>query len=205
MNPVFSGLIYGFGISLMLGTVFFTLIQQGLKHGARAGVAIAIGVVLTDLIFISLAYWFTDSASVWIENHKNEITLVGGLFIIGMGIFGLAYKARLREISDGKPDYNPIRLVGIGATLNATNPVNFFVWLTLQTLLVSKGYNTTEIVAFFASSLVAIFLAEVAFASFAFYIESKLNQQVLGYIKSGINVIFIGIGVYLIISILFKT
>jgi threonine/homoserine/homoserine lactone efflux protein len=202
MSPIISGLAYGFGISFMLGTVFFTLIQQGLKHGAKAGVAIATGVIITDIIFISLAYWFTDLASVWIENHKTVITLGGGIFIIGMGIFGLIKKSKVQESKEEKSDFSPFKLMGIGATLNATNPVNFFVWLTLQTLLLSKGYKTTEIVTFFTASLAAIFMAEVAFAWLAFYVKNKLNRKVLVYIKTGINVIFIAIGLYLVISVL---
>ena len=74
MTPILSGFVYGLGISFMLGTVFFTLIQQGLKHGAKAGIAIAVGVILTDIVFISLAYWFTDlaSASLFASRKNSE-------------------------------------------------------------------------------------------------------------------------------------
>ena len=50
------GFSYGIGLSLMLGTVFFALIKFGLSNGYKAGLAIAAGVIASDILFILLAF-----------------------------------------------------------------------------------------------------------------------------------------------------
>lgn len=201
MQAAIQGLLYGLGISFMLGTVFFALIQQGLKFGVKAGVFIAIGVILTDIFFIALAFFFTDLASTFIQSNRSFITLLGAGFIIVFGLVGVLTTNKQEEFS-AVEKLIPLRMIALGAVLNATNPVNFFVWLSLQVLMLSQGFGNAYALTFYGFSLFAIFLAEVGIATFAYYLKNKLNEKVLLYLKNGINLLFIGIGVILLLKAL---
>jgi threonine/homoserine/homoserine lactone efflux protein len=50
--PALFGLLTGFMMSILLGVVFFLLIQAGIQYGTKKGVIIAAGVVAGDLIFL---------------------------------------------------------------------------------------------------------------------------------------------------------
>ncbi len=203
-EALISGLGYGLMVSFMLGTVFFALINNGIQHGARAGVAIASGVVFTDLVFIVLAYWFTEVTSQFIKAHTFAITLLGGLFVIVLGVLGLYYKTRF-DLNPKEQQFRPFRLFLTGALLNSSNPVNFFFWLALQSVLVGKGIEQERAFVFFASCLSAILLTEIAIASLAQRLTRKSGKKWLSRIKAGINILFIAVGLALLVNLFFTS
>ncbi|MFM9944465.1 MAG: LysE family transporter, partial [Bacteroidia bacterium] len=52
--PFISGCAMGILLGFGFGTVFFALIQNSIKHGFKKGLDIAIGVVISDILIISL-------------------------------------------------------------------------------------------------------------------------------------------------------
>lgn len=198
-----KGLFYGIGVSFLLGTVFFALLQQGFKFGWRAGFFIALGVVFTDSLFITLVVLFTDWSSGFIQNNRTIITLFGAVFIIFLGFMGLIRAIRKQQTTENLQRFIPIKLFTMGVILNLANPANFFVWLGLQVLLLAQNYSFSERFQFFGASLLAIFIAEVFIASFAFYFKSKLQSKSLYLVQRGINLIFIAIGISLLIKLSF--
>ena len=51
------GFLTGMVMSVMLGTVFFALVQNSIDYGFRTGIFIALGVIASDLLLITLS-WF---------------------------------------------------------------------------------------------------------------------------------------------------
>jgi hypothetical protein len=149
-----------------------------------------------------MAYFFTDVASASITANKVTITVLGAIFILGLGIFGLLQKQTQAKNVEGENGFSWPKLIGLGATLNATNPVNFFVWLALNALMLGQGKSNAYVFWFFAASLAAIFLAEVFIAKMAQFFSHKLKGKMLNYIKKGINMVFIAIGIFLMLSVL---
>ena len=76
------GVILGFGF----GTVFFALIQNSIKHGFRKGLDIATGVVLSDILIISLILFGSQYLDE-IDRYKDVIKYSGGILLIGLGIY----------------------------------------------------------------------------------------------------------------------
>ncbi len=55
--PFVEGYILGLGMVVFIGPVFFLLLSISLQQGAWAGVLTAIGIVVSDLICVSLCYY----------------------------------------------------------------------------------------------------------------------------------------------------
>ena len=72
INCILQGLLTGAILSIMLGTVFFSLIKNSLSSGFKTGVYIAIGVILCDVIFITLAILSTEFANFLEEDAANS-------------------------------------------------------------------------------------------------------------------------------------
>jgi len=198
------GFLYGAGLSLMLGTVFFALIRHGMYHGFKAGFAIASGVILSDLLFIVLAFWFTDLASQFIRTNQFWITILGGVFIFLMGLVGLLIGIKKKPRKTVSKPFNFAQLLVLGFTLNIMNPVNFFAWLTIQSILLSKQYTQAMSLTFLVFSLIAIGLVEIAIAVTANQLGSRLKDQWLKRIHVLVQILFLLIGSYLIVSTVFS-
>ena len=54
LKAVFTGVI----LSLMIGPAFFLLLETSIKKGVRAALAFDLGIFLSDLFYIVIAYIF---------------------------------------------------------------------------------------------------------------------------------------------------
>ena len=139
LNCILQGLLTGVILSFMLGTVFFSLIKNSLSSGYKTGIYIAAGVILCDVLFISLAILSTEFAK-FLENNQNTISILGGLVLLAMGI-GMILRAKPKPDA-GKSFHSSsksvIYYIGNGFLLNILNPLNFFSWLAISSVLKIK-------------------------------------------------------------------
>ena len=196
--PLFKGLLFGVGMSLMLGTVFFSLIQNSIERGWNKGVLIAFGVVLSDLIFITLAILGVQLIE---ADEKNPIIHGGAivlLFFLGLNLL-LNKKSKLSypQTRFGKYLY----YVSNGFLLNVLNPVNFLFWAGLATVARADwGYETPQLILFFGGCLISIFTTEVILSILAHRIKPFLNEKLLLWINRVTGAIFVAIALYLILD-----
>ena len=78
-NVVWEGFVTGMALSLMLGTVFFSLLRNSLQYGYKSGFFIASGVILCDVIFISLALLSEGFAIFrWLQTQFTLVSIING-------------------------------------------------------------------------------------------------------------------------------
>jgi L-lysine exporter family protein LysE/ArgO len=204
-NCIWQGLVTGMVLSLMLGTVFFSLIRNSLKHGQKSGIYIALGVIFCDTIFISLAL-MSHGFAVFLQNYKVTISILGGIILVLMGIM-MIVKARpkLQEGKDIAPRKNAwYYYFANGFLLNVVNPVNFFSWLAISSMLTIKSnYNIPDKLVFFTASLISIFIVEVLIAHFAFRLKKIVTPLVLKRINQVSGTVFLIVGLRLALGSFF--
>ena len=74
----------GFLLSVMMGPVFFILIETSIRRGIRAAVAFDLGVLFSDTIYILFAKIFIIEVTL-IDTTENKILFAfigGGLFMV---------------------------------------------------------------------------------------------------------------------------
>jgi len=192
--------VYGFGtgivLSLMLGTVFFALIQNSVDFGYKSGVLIALGVVFSDVLFISGALLGTSFLPT-IPNLSFYTSLVGGGLLIVLGLVSILKKDP--KIAYPKTKFgNIVYYFTTGFLLNVLNPVNFFFWVAIATKLTGENYTQSQQIVFFIGCLAAIFLTEVAIAFFASKLRNVFTAKVLRGINVVSGVVFVGFGIKLL-------
>ena len=57
IEDILSGIPLGIFLSFMVGPVFFVLLETSALKGFRAALVFDMGVVLADIVFISIAYF----------------------------------------------------------------------------------------------------------------------------------------------------
>lgn len=80
-----NAFLIGFFMAFMIGPVFFMLIQTSILKGARAAIALDLGVIFGDICFILISYYGSRSL---LEKIKDDPRLffIGGLILIIYGV-----------------------------------------------------------------------------------------------------------------------
>lgn len=188
----FYGLLTGILLSLTFGTVFFSLVQNSVDNGYRSGIKIALGVVVCDAIFVFFAIFGTTLLP-HIDNFEKWMAGAGILFLLILGINNLVRNQP--QISYPKSKFgNFIFYFSTGFLLNGLNPVNFISWVTIATYVRSTlHYDLSQMLFFFAASLVAIFLVESAIALSAHKLKKVFTPKRVRIFNQITGVVFIGI------------
>jgi threonine/homoserine/homoserine lactone efflux protein len=197
LMPLINGLGTGFVLSLMLGTVFFALIKTSIHHGYRSGILIAIGVVVSDIIFISIAL-FGTSLMPKLEKYETATTLIGCSMLIIFGIMSIVKKTDLTVKLPRSRLKSVLHYASSGFFLNALNPINLLAWLAVATYLEgSLKYTLGQSVLFFIGTLMAIFITESVISWSAFRLKKYLTPNGLKMINRIAGIAFILFGLRL--------
>src|SRR5690349_9544264 len=95
-EAVYKGLALGMALCVAIGPSFFALIQTSLKHGLSFGVALAIGIFLSDLTCVALAYLGASQLFVNPAN-KQLIGVIGGTILLVFGVYNLFQKKTIAQ------------------------------------------------------------------------------------------------------------
>lgn len=145
LEIIFGGFGYGLLLSLMVGPAFFILIETSITKGVKSALYLDLGVLISDLIYVSLAFLFFQEVSNLMESdNKFILTIIGGGAFIVFGIVNLmkvkknipSNKTQLANPKELKAT-NYVMMTFKGFMINALNPGVLFYWLTLMTILPS--------------------------------------------------------------------
>lgn len=191
------GLLTGIIMSLMLGTVFFALIQNSIDNGFKSGIIISIGVIFSDILLILITYF---NANLIPSGGLTEqiVRILGFLFLLFYGLSNLLRKKRLAypETRKGRIWYYLIT----GFLLNILNPGNFIGWMAINTHLQQVAeYSPSQCFLFFCGALSAIFCMEMIISFAGSSLKKYISDKMLLWIDYVVGVVFIGFAIYLVL------
>ena len=197
----FYGLGTGAVLSSMLGTVFFSLVQNSIDNGIKSNLFISFGVIFSDILLITLSHF---NAQLIPKDSTAEmvVRLVGSLFIVGLGLSNIYKKSKISYAHLGnKPAFLFVR----GFTLNFFNPGNFFSWIAVSALLSNVlHFSLGGRIWFYTGALVAIFLMELLISYGAISLKRYIDPKHLHNINVVMGFIFLAFGIVLLWPIVVK-
>lgn len=129
----------GFLLSVMIGPVFFVLLETSIRRGFREALIFDLGVLASDALYILLAYLFyaeVDKMST--GTNKAVFGFIGGGIFIIYGVVNFFKKLKIRtESSLENIEYQKLDFVRTflkGFLLNFANPLILFYWFSVLTL-----------------------------------------------------------------------
>jgi threonine/homoserine/homoserine lactone efflux protein len=198
IDALIKGLTTGFILSWTFGTVFFALIQTSLEHGWKKGMQIAAGVALSDILFITIAVAGTALIP-GITNYREEIGIGGGILLIALGLSMFFKKNKALSLPKAKWA-SFMYFFTQGFLLNILNPLNFFSWLAISTIISAYGFTLTETSIYYIAVIVMIFICETLIAYTAHILKRFFTDRILKLVDIVSGIVFMGIGVYLILD-----
>ncbi len=182
-------------MSVMLGTVFFALVQNSIDHGFRTGFFIATGVISSDILLIALS-WF--NAELIPEGSTTDliVRLCGGVFLLLYGLSNLLKKEKASYPKTEKK--RMVKFISMGFFLNALNPGNYIGWLALTTQIKTVAqYTLSDAVFYFSGALSAIFVMECVIAWGAAFLKPYITERFLALVNKIVGVVFIAFSIAL--------
>lgn len=172
---IFNGVELGIVLTFLVGPVFFTILQTSIEHGFWRGVLVAMGVSLSDNLYVTICYF--GLAQVMADsNLKVYLAYGGGILLISFGLYHLVVKSRLRSADPESPMVvrRLYRYVIRGFLINGMTPMVLFFWIGAVSLAtIDFGYSRTgEFTLFFASVLGTVLMTDILKA----YLAAKLRR-----------------------------
>ncbi len=198
---------YGFGLILviLIGPVFFTLLKSSLEYGYKAGITVAIGIVVGDAICVALGLGLLGDKT-FFENPETlyYIGLAAGSIVI---FLGLRYLFKPPMETEGKEiKLKASKYVGFfakGFLVNFVNPFVFGVWFSYITLAKNRFSDYDDQVIFLIAALIGIFSTDALKAIFAHKLKIILRTDWLTKIYRIIGLILLFSGIGILIRVIF--
>lgn len=199
INLITTALGVGLILSLLTGPVFFALLKTSVERGFIAGVFLALGVVISDIIYISLAFYSTQFLAFEME-YKTHISIVGGIFLLGIGTYYVFKKVKI--------DYEKTKIItntGFflkGFFMCILNPFILFYWISVASITIGDKYSGYELLLFFAVASLTIFSMDILKAYFASLLRSKIKENYLTWLNRVAGTVIIVFALQLMIRVL---
>jgi threonine/homoserine/homoserine lactone efflux protein len=189
------GFLTGMVMSVMLGTVFFALVQNSIDYGFRTGIFIALGVIVSDLMLITLS-WFNAELIPPGGTTDLIVRICGALFLLFYGLSNLLKKDKAAYPQTEKKQL--LKFSSMGFLLNILNPGNYIGWLAVTTQLKTVAkYEVAQATIYFAGALSAIFLMECLISWSASFLKPYITDRFLQLVNRLIGVLFIAFAIAL--------
>lgn len=172
-----NGIKFGILLAFLVGPVFFTILQTSIERGFPRGVLVALGVSISDTVFVTVCYM--GLAQVLEEKSVHyHMAIAGGTILILFGLYYLLIKSRKGAKDGVKPvEGNGVfRYIAKGFLINGFSPMVPVFWIgTISIATLDFGYTgRTEAFVFFVCMLSTVFIADVLKA----YLAGKLRNLV---------------------------
>lgn len=202
IEDILSGIPLGIFLSLMVGPVFFVLLETSAVKGFRAAFVFDLGVVFADIVFISIAYF---SSYRLIQSIKNDpaIYIFGGILMFTYGIISLLKTHKTAKNIDKKTlieivkkDYLSLFIKGF--LLNFINVgVLLFWFLILITIGPKLQLEPTRMIVFFSTVISSYLIIDIGKIVLAKQLKHKMTPNNILKIKKLISILLLIFGMVL--------
>lgn len=150
----------------MLGPAFFVLLETSIKRGVRAALSFDAGVLISDIIYIVIAYVFIKQVEELSNGENNALVRgFGGVLFMVYGYLNFVKKVDSVEVKKtGKSNVDPKDywiLFIKGLLLNLANPLVVFYWFSVMAL----GHSGTNEVLSGGETFLYLFIVLLTFFS----------------------------------------
>lgn len=195
-----EGIATGMILSLIIGPVFFALIQHSMTYGFRQAMVMALGILVSDAIYVVISnigfHWLSSSPI-----FKTSLGLGGGIILIGFGLVSFRKKSIQRPNSGGILVKSFSKSKGFlkGLSLNGINPFVLLFWISVAGLVnVRRDLTDYDKWLFYGGVLVTVFFIDVLKAYVAKHLSRFITPQLMQKLNRLVGMVLIVFGFRLV-------
>lgn len=190
-----EGMGMGLVLSFIIGPVFFALIQNSLENGFRHSVFMALGILLSDSIFVIITYF---GVSFLIGNIAFKIILgyVGGMILIGIGWATLRKKVMKKPVSGNFLIARKRKGFLKGLGLNGINPFVLLFWISVAGLVhLKSSFDALDKVVFYLALMITVFSFDLFKAYMAQSLRHHLTSNLMLKMNRTVGILLVFFGI----------
>ena len=203
MRIVGNGLLFGLILSMFIGPVFFALIQTSIEKGFTAGVGMAIGVSLSDALYIFITY-LGVSQLVNTDSFKLILGIAGGILLLSFGLYSILRPVLARKLDRETIDTRKswFQQIFKGFLLNGINPSVLFFWIGIISIASTKyDYSNNEIMIFFTAILATVFSVDIVKSYLANRLRSFITVRFIRIMNRVVGIALIAFAIKLFLGV----
>jgi threonine/homoserine/homoserine lactone efflux protein len=203
INDVLSGIPWGIFLSFMIGPVFFILLETSIIKGFRAALVFDLGVVLGDIVFITIAYIGSYRLITSIKDN-SALFMFGGILMLAYGVISYIGLHKEKKVDTDKIDNEIIKKDYLGLFIKGffLNIINIGVLGFWLAVIISVGpkleMQNSRMFTFFVSVIVTYVLVDCIKILLAKQLKNEMTPINILKIKKGISIVLIIFGLVLI-------
>jgi threonine/homoserine/homoserine lactone efflux protein len=205
MDIIWEGLKLGLLLTIMVGPIFFAIIQTGVEEGFVAAATVGLGIWISDLIYILFVYFGISYAAELLQNQTfTYITgSIGGGILIVIGIATFRSKPpTFDRVEGGERRSSFSQLFTRGFLINSINPFTIFFWFSVtSTMVVNDTFQHHQAFLFFGTILLTIMCTDMIKALLAKRISNRMTQRHIQWSRKITGVILAFFGVALLVRV----
>lgn len=199
---ILNGIKLGLVLALLVGPVFFAIIQTSVERGLWSGILVALGVSLSDVMYVAICY-FGLAQFINLEQNKVYMAFGGGIVLILFGLYHIIIKSR--RSMNGAPksteEKGKFRYFLKGFVINGISPMVILFWLgAISIASVDFGYTQgIQFFVFFGVVLLTVLFTDVMKAYLADKLRRLVNARSLMFMNIAVGVLLLFFGGRLIL------
>lgn len=181
IEAVIRGIGIGLVLTFLTGPVFFALIKTSIEKGFHAGVALALGVVTSDVVFVGAILFGSQYFDISTQD-KQHAGIIGCVILFALGIYYIFKKS---EVNYNNTVPSKLKRTGYflkGFLMCILNPTLLFHWTvvvgTASTLYVNTVPNRSlKIAVMFLTILIVQFGLDTTKAFYANKLRARISTN----------------------------
>jgi threonine/homoserine/homoserine lactone efflux protein len=175
LSAFLNGAILGLVLAILVGPIFFVLLDTSIQKGFFFGFLMAIGILISDTLYIIITY--TGLAQlINNDSFKNILGVGGGAIMIIAGITSMLKKKsnnnptqQIKEVK--KTDH--YSSIFKGFILNTMNPAVLIFWIgAVSYVTIDLKYSNLYALSFFLGTLTITFTTDLGKS----YVAQKISK-----------------------------
>lgn len=208
ITAILKGLALGLMLSISVGPIIFAIIRQTVVNGHKGGLAFIAGVSVSDITVVVICNLFSQLFQSAVS-HEKMIGIVGSIFLLILGIYGIFFKKPLQpqDIQKESSNLNNKTIISTfvsGFFMNILNPGVFLFWFAASATLIDGSKSQVHPGEYRMVAFTTCLLFNLAFDILKVFLSNKIrnrltphNIKIINKISGGIFVIF---GVILLVA-----
>jgi threonine/homoserine/homoserine lactone efflux protein len=201
MDILGNGLLFGLALAFFVGPVFFALIQTSIHKGFKFGAAMAIGISLSDLMYIIICY-IGISHVLESESLKAVLSIAGGgiMFTFGLSSFRKPVMVKSDvKVLGGNPNLWHYGVKGI--MLNGVNPFVLLYWVAVVSYsTVEYSYTGHQVLWFFGTIITTVLITDLIKSYMAHRLGGFITEKNMTILNRVVGVALVAFAVRLFYS-----
>ena len=197
-EAITKGLAAGMLLTIMIGPVFFALLQNSLEKGYKAAFHMTIGISVSDAFYIAICYF---GIAQFVNNQRFQLWLgvIGGCIMLVFGLLSLFKSGARRPPGKGNDQSSGfVRQMLKGLLINGLNPSVLIFWLGIVSVA-TVNYQLKEqgLLFFFGTIILTVFATDNLKAYLSDKLSAMITTRFMRILNSVVGIAFMGFAIKL--------